>query len=594
VSALVVVVRLMLADVRRHKAHTAMLLVAVTAASATLALGLSIRDVSDGLYRQTRVATAGPDVVAFAPDSGPATTSALAALAADPDVVQHNGPYQIVYSTVTARGSSSGVVVHGASPTPGAINRPLVTSGEWIRPGGVVLERGLATALDVGTGDRVVISGHSYPVVGIAVTAATSVYPWAAGIGPGGGPSDWHGLAWLTAADARVLAGRDLAVTTALDLQLRDPAATKAFIDKHHHGYSARVTFHSWQFIAKQDAVMLRSAQPILVIGGWLLGFVAISGVATLAAGRAIEQTRRAGLLKAVGATPGLIGALLLTEYLLLALLAEALGLTVARLIAPAIANPTDSRIGEVVGPTSGAIAVTTGLALAAAVMTALPPTLKALRTATVTTLSSSAHHPQHRPWLTALSALLPTPLLLGLRLSARRPGRAVLQACATATTLIAVTALLMYAAQPVKPYGRGPSALPNVRDVHDRRLLLVVAAVLIALAVVNTVAMTWMTATEARVNMAITRALGATPGQVSAGLSVAQLLSAVPGAVVGVYLGLVVFALSTAGTTTPPPWSWLISAVLTTLLATSVLTALPARWAARLPVARTLSAETL
>ncbi|MBO4272489.1 hypothetical protein [Microbispora triticiradicis] len=44
--------------------------------------------------------------------------------------------------------------------------------------------------------------------------------------------------------------------------------------------------------------------------------------------------------------------------------------------------------------------------------------------TAAVTALAGTAHQPRRRPLLTALSALLPTPLRLGLRLTARRrPG---------------------------------------------------------------------------------------------------------------------------------------------------------------------------
>ncbi|HUR03467.1 MAG TPA: FtsX-like permease family protein [Nonomuraea sp.] len=55
------------------------------------------------------------------------------------------------------------------------------------------------------------------------------------------------------------------------------------------------------------------------------------------------------------------------------------------------------------------------------------------------------------------------------------------------------------------------------------------VTIALIALATVNIITLTWTLAVEAKVNMAITRALGATPGQISAGLSVARLLPALP-----------------------------------------------------------------
>ncbi|MFF3671824.1 FtsX-like permease family protein [Microtetraspora malaysiensis] len=593
-GSIVLIVRLVLADVRRHKVQAAMLLLAVTVATATMALGLSLRGVSEALYEQTRAATAGPDVVALSGDAGPAATSALASLADDPEVVAHHGPYRVVYADLTTRDStSSSVVVHGFAEAPGAVNRPLVTSGHWVRPGGAVLERGFATALGVGVGDHVTIAGRSYPVVGIAVTAATSIYPWAAQIGPGGGPSDSSGLAWMTRSDARTLASsHDLPVTLALDLRLRDPAATEAFLDADR---AATVTnLRSWQFTAEQDMVILKNSQPILVVGSWLLSFLAVTGVAALAAGRAVEQTRRAGLLKAVGATPGLIATVLLTEYLALALAGDALGLVIARLTVPAIASPTASRIGDAAGPGGATVATATVLAVAVAVLSTLRPTLRAMRTATVTALTATARRPRHRPWLTALSALLPTPLLLGLRLTARRPGRAVLQACSTATTVIAIVALLTFYAQPERGYGLdGSSALPNLRDVHDRRLLLAVTVLLIALAVVNTITLTWTTAIEARANMAIARTLGATPGQISAGLSSAQLLPSLPGAVIGVPLGVGLLSLFAAGNPAEPPSSWLLGGVLATLLATAALTALPARLAARRSVAQALSGET-
>ncbi|GAA3316327.1 hypothetical protein GCM10020219_034930 [Nonomuraea dietziae] len=188
-GSIVLVVRLVLADVRRHKVQAVMLLLAVTVATATLALGLSLRGVSDALYEQTRAATAGPDVVALSGDTGPAVTSALTSLANEPEVIAHHGPYRIVYADLTTRDSTaSPVVVHGFAERPGTVNRPLVTSGQWVRSGGTVLERGFATALGVGVGDRVTIAGRSYPVVGIAVTAATSIYPVGGADRPGRRP----------------------------------------------------------------------------------------------------------------------------------------------------------------------------------------------------------------------------------------------------------------------------------------------------------------------------------------------------------------------------------------------------------------------
>ncbi|MBB6347839.1 hypothetical protein FHU36_004384 [Nonomuraea muscovyensis] len=134
-GSIVLVVRLVLADVRRYPSQVAMLLFAVTTATVTLALGLSLSGTSRTLYEQTRAATAGPDVVALSGETGPAVTPALAELADAPEVVAHHGLYRIVYADLTTRDTTaSPVVVHGFAEKPGALNRPLVTPGSGCVP----------------------------------------------------------------------------------------------------------------------------------------------------------------------------------------------------------------------------------------------------------------------------------------------------------------------------------------------------------------------------------------------------------------------------------------------------------------------------
>ena len=93
----------------------------------------------------------------------------------------------------------------------------------------------------------------------------------------------------------------------------------------------------------------------------------------------------------------------------------------------------------------------------------------------------------------------------------------------------------------------------------------------------------------------AVARALGATPGQVSAGLSVAQVLPALIGALLGIPggFGLVNAVRHNAGSvvTTPPLW-WLAAVVIGTVAVVAVLTAVPARIGARRSVAVVLQTE--
>ena len=62
---LVLIARLAVRDLRHRPVETVLVLLAITAAAATLSLGLVLHGVSVGpSYQQTRAATRGPDVVA--------------------------------------------------------------------------------------------------------------------------------------------------------------------------------------------------------------------------------------------------------------------------------------------------------------------------------------------------------------------------------------------------------------------------------------------------------------------------------------------------------------------------------------------------
>ena len=75
--------------------------------------------------------------------------------------------------------------------------------------------------------------------------------------------------------------------------------------------------------------------------------------------------------------------------------------------------------------------------------------------------------------------------------------------------------------------------------------MLMVITVVLVALAALNAICTTWATVLDARHSSALARALGATPQQVTAGLSAAQVLPALPGALLGIPLGIGLFAVA-------------------------------------------------
>jgi ABC-type antimicrobial peptide transport system permease subunit len=191
---------------------------------------------------------------------------------------------------------------------------------------------------------------------------------------------------------------------------------------------------------------------------------------------------------------------------------------------------------------------------------------------------------------VTALSGHLPVPLLLGARLVARRPRRLVLSTLSVAVTASGIVAVLIIHATDA---GQGFFAPNNPQNLRLDQVTTVVGAMLLVLAVVNAIFIAWAMALDARHSSAITRALGATPRQVGAGLAVAQMFPALAGALLGIPGGIGLYdAAKNGGSTTVPPTWWLAATVLATVAVMALLTVIPARAGARRPVAEILQTE--
>ena len=622
---LLLVGRLAARDLRHRWAQAALLLLAITAATATLTLGLALHGVTNQPYQQTRAATNGPDVVAQlgSPRSEPhgpgqaiepPVAAQVKALIHASGVIGHSGPFPVASALLRARGHTAGVEAEGRGQPAALLDQPKLTAGSWVSNGGVVLERTLAEALGVSVGDRITLNGRPYAVAGIAVTAAEPPYPNLCDIEGGGCAFDLQGhlllnpgLAWVTEPDARALASAGAPLSYFLNLRLRDPATATAFASAYNNAGS--VPGHPyldpgapylipWPSIAAADGLLVQDEQSVLSPGAWLAGLLALASVAVLAGGRMAERTRRVGLLKAVGGTPGLVAVILLAENLVIALAAAAAGLVIGWLAAPLITSPGAGLVG-----TPGAPSLTlptAGLVVAVALVVALTatagPAIRAAHTSTVRALANATRRPRRRAGLIRISRRLPVPLLLGLRLVARRPRRALLGTFSIAVTTMGIVAILVFHATADRRLSGPAGGLGNPVYDRDEQMLMVLTVVLLTLSALNAIVATWATVLDARPTAALARALGATPQQVSAGMSAAQLLPALPGAILGVPLGIGLFVVANGGgataTVLPPAW-WLAAAVLGILVAVAGLTAIPARIGARRPAAEILQAET-
>jgi putative ABC transport system permease protein len=601
---IVLVSRLAARDLRRRRGEALALLLAIMATATTLTLGLILHGMTSHPYAQTRAATAGPDVVAnvFPPGTtggvSPRQVAALRALIRAPGVTGHSGPYPVTWVPLRARGLTVSAQVEGRDTAPAPVDQPKLTQGRWVRPGAVVIERSFAGALGVRAGSRITLDGRSFQVAGIAVTAAFAPYPQVCFTGciiPAAGPTATDpGLVWLTRADARDLATAAIPLTYFLNLRLAHPGSAYQFVDARNSPSPSAPYLTAWQDFSQQLGNMVRGEQLAMMVGSWLLGLLAVASVAVLVGGRMADQMRRVGLLKAVGGTPGLVAAVLLAEYLFLALTAAAAGLAAGRLLAPLLARPGAGLLGTPGAPPMTVLTagVVVGVALAVAVLATFIPALRSARTSTVRALAEVTRPPRRGAWAIAVSARLPVPLLLGLRLAARRPRRAVLSVFSVAVTVSGIVGVLIVHAHAGQRLGAA-SGLDNPQTDRLNQMLFVLTVMLVALAAVNALFITWATVADSRRSSAVARALGAGPGQVSAGLSVAQVLPALAGAALGIPIGFVlVKSVNHGGALTTPPLWWLAAVLAGTPAVVMVLTAVPARIGARRPVAAILQAE--
>ncbi len=599
------VTRLAARDLRRRPAQAALLIAMMTAAMATLTLGLILHGVTAKPYEQTRAATAGPDVVASSVGfTGPDSLAQLTALTRAPGVSAHSGPFPVAWPQLQARSQNAFVMAEGRNEAAARVDQPLVVAGSWVRPGGVVVERALADALRIDVGDRVTLDGHQFRVVGIGVTAAVPVYSqvcfYGGCSGPGGRPRAFDtGLVWVTQAAARSLATAGNALTYYLNLRLAHPAAAPAFVAAHQPPPSTGpAALTAWQSLRGAAATLVDQERQVLVPASWLLTLLAAATVAVVAGARMAEQERRVGLLKAAGATPTLAAAVLLAEHVVLALAAAGAGLAAGWLAAPLLTSPGASLVGSpgTAPVTWPAVLIVVAAAIAVAAAATLGPAIRAARVSTVIALADAVRPPRRLAALVHLSAWLPTPLLLGLRLIARRPRRTFLSAAGFAVTGSAIVAVLVFHASVTTTTGPGFYHQPGPTDpghVRVAAVLLVVTIVLVILAGANAVFTTWATVLDGRRFWAIARSLGATARQTVAGLSAAQVLPALAGTLLGIPAGEALYgAVQNGGAQASPRGWWLLALVASVIVATVALAAIPAQAGARRPVVDVLAQE--
>jgi len=191
------VIRLAWRNLKARPGQAVLLLLVLSLSTTTVGLGLAINETGDEPWNRLHNSINGFHVQATAvydmppqqdltelPPPDPANVAradaALAALAAQPQVVAVGGPWPQLYTQGRVGGVPIGqIYVQVREAKPAAVSHPLVTSGSWLDDSGdgVVLEDGFASLFKVKPGDEVTIAGQRLRVRGSATTTSVWHYP---------------------------------------------------------------------------------------------------------------------------------------------------------------------------------------------------------------------------------------------------------------------------------------------------------------------------------------------------------------------------------------------------------------------------------
>ncbi len=252
----------------------------------------------------------GADLGLFQRDAGDPTSSVLpvsllSRVRAQPEVAQA-APIQLLVGAV--RGSS-GAIVLGFQPGSFPARQLVITSGRGMTPSDALVGDLLAGQLHLRPGSTTRINGHRLPVSGIYHT----------------GLSYEDSGAVLTLRDAQAIAGRTAneATTFAIKLRPLTPAATanreltRAFpglVPIADPGEAVR---------AGASTVLISKAVLLMVVLALLIGGL---GVANTMLAALIERRRELALLATIGWSAPQLGALVLSESLVVSMLGTGVG----------------------------------------------------------------------------------------------------------------------------------------------------------------------------------------------------------------------------------------------------------------------------
>jgi putative ABC transport system permease protein len=291
-------------------------------------------------------------------------------------VEQVAGPYRATAATIAVgRGSQTAPVqLWAMRPVPPAVGRPLVRQGRWLtaaRPRGVVLEASFAQAVHASVGSTIAIDGLDgnsvrATVAGIASTSDQGLYP-----------DQTPGLVWVMPGLVKAVEPVHQHTVEMVGLRLANPADTGFVVQQAvtQLGPGAVISVWTWSDVKRS----VDGGNPLLGLLLAMFGLVALGGallaIGNAAGGRVLVQVQDLAMLKTLGFTPRQVIGMVVAEHAALAVVGEATGIAVARMVTALLMRHAAAGALAAVAPLEAAwvTAVAGGTGAAVLLATVLP-----------------------------------------------------------------------------------------------------------------------------------------------------------------------------------------------------------------------------
>ncbi|MEY9878175.1 putative ABC transport system permease protein [Streptacidiphilus sp. MAP12-33] len=449
--------KVMGAGVRRRKVQTIVTGLAAMMAVTASVLGGSLLVASNAPFDHAFAQQNGAHLAAQF-DSGKVTADQVGASAHASGVTASAGPFQTVTAgptsvvglTLPAGMSIDPMKLVGRSDAGGPVDDVTLTSGHWVSGTGQIVVSADYSGPEITVGEKVDFPNASggtteLTVVGIARSVSRTADGWVE-------PGQVSDLAAKGSSTGLQMLYRFSSANTAAQL-----TADRSAVASQLPAGSVSGT-RTWLDVKNSNNSSTGIFIPFLTAFGLLGVLMSVLIVGNVVAGAVGSGTRRIGILKAIGFTPGQVVRAYMGQALIPAVIGTVLGAVIGNLVAGQILSATE----QVYGTTSLSVApsVDVGVIAGALLMVSVTALITALRAGRLRTVDALAVGRTPRSGRgqgaarIARALPLPRPITLGLAQPFARPARAIAM----------VTAILFGATAVTFAFGLGTS-LQRIQD---------------------------------------------------------------------------------------------------------------------------------